>query len=311
MRTYLFLVLIAWTSGLCAADLIKDEDIPDPFGLGPRLALIDLLKEEYGAKPEPGASLLKLKQLYATFQPKTGPQRSPEDQKRYDELVAALAELKVEINPDDTLVTLEAALKHHQAEQERLENEVRDTKWGDVGNTRLTSLKATRFELGNTPVRITLPHGFREMPHEILARRFKPTLHARVAYGNPSDLYLVSFVAVKHRQPYRGKDPRNLEKDFREYITSVASGQSTGEWRKISGRQYYAQQFETELVGHTITNHLFATLEGGHMYMFLFNGLTNRVAAKSGAIYDSINTLVFLDHEGKVKEPSDNMAIPR
>lgn len=39
--------------------------VPDPIGLGERLALIDHLQETYGRRPPPGASLEELRRLYA------------------------------------------------------------------------------------------------------------------------------------------------------------------------------------------------------------------------------------------------------
>lgn len=40
--------------------------VPDPFGLGERLALIDHLREAYGLRPEPGSDLEALRAAYAT-----------------------------------------------------------------------------------------------------------------------------------------------------------------------------------------------------------------------------------------------------
>lgn len=52
------------TAGLCAAEPLPRPDIPDPFGLGERLALIDHLKERHRLTPPPEATYEQLVALY-------------------------------------------------------------------------------------------------------------------------------------------------------------------------------------------------------------------------------------------------------
>jgi hypothetical protein len=63
MRPLVTLALSALLTALAAAEPVLPE-VPDPFGLGRRLALIDLLQSAYGVQIEPGTDEVTLEDLY-------------------------------------------------------------------------------------------------------------------------------------------------------------------------------------------------------------------------------------------------------
>lgn len=68
MRLRQIALLFPLVAGLAAADVLPSlEEIPDPYGLGPRLALIDYLREELGVEPESGADLVALERQYESL----------------------------------------------------------------------------------------------------------------------------------------------------------------------------------------------------------------------------------------------------
>ena len=117
MRFALAIMLFA---GLGAAEL---PPVPDPYGLGERLALIDHLQDAYGVRPPAGASLADLQQLYVSSWQARQPVGDPGQSERVARLCARiLARHDVQAGPEldeEALKALLARLDAERAEADR------------------------------------------------------------------------------------------------------------------------------------------------------------------------------------------------
>lgn len=67
----------------CVAFTAEPPALPDPYGLGERLVLLEHLRDDYGKRPPPGATLDELRRLYAAaWQAKQAPAEDLEDHGR-------------------------------------------------------------------------------------------------------------------------------------------------------------------------------------------------------------------------------------
>ena len=104
-------------SSLVAADAAKPPpDIPDPYGLGPRLALIDHLKTTLHVEVAPDLSYEELVKLYWTTVNKPA---AEEEAARKDRIETLQFRLKSEFHVDASDCTSEAALQDRLAQCER------------------------------------------------------------------------------------------------------------------------------------------------------------------------------------------------
>lgn len=93
MRPRLLIALLCCSAALAAGEALPKPDVPDPFGLGERLALIDWLKTNTASRPAAGATMDELVALY--WQARGGaPEKVGEDQQTADRVRRLRAELK-------------------------------------------------------------------------------------------------------------------------------------------------------------------------------------------------------------------------
>lgn len=95
----LVLALLVTFAGHASESLPPVSDVPDPYGLGPRLALIDYLREQVGVEPETG----DLDTLVAQYQ-RIRAQRAPKDRSTAQRRAALTRRLWVDHGiaaPDD------------------------------------------------------------------------------------------------------------------------------------------------------------------------------------------------------------------
>jgi S1-C subfamily serine protease len=92
-----FMIAMLFLAGACAAEQGM-PDIPDPYGLGERLALIDYLNEHFSVKAPEGASLEDLIALYWRYQQAAAAPTEDEilARDRMQRMRAQLAELRVD-----------------------------------------------------------------------------------------------------------------------------------------------------------------------------------------------------------------------
>lgn len=137
MHSCLVIALFCSSMVLAAGEALPKPDVPDPFGLGERLALIDWLTSNTASKPAAGASMDDLVVLY--WKARGGaPQKVGEDQQTADRMRRLRGELKeryqIEPEPDVDEVELgrllsqarkqatSAALRAVQEKADRREN---------------------------------------------------------------------------------------------------------------------------------------------------------------------------------------------
>jgi len=77
-------LLSLFLAGACAAEDSEAPPVPDPYGLGERLALIDHLKEQYDIHPEPGQDVETLRARYHEAWLETQADSDPEAARRRD-----------------------------------------------------------------------------------------------------------------------------------------------------------------------------------------------------------------------------------
>lgn len=93
-RTPLLLLVFLAAGLLCAADPQPKPEVPDPFGLGERLALVDYLKETWGLSAPSSASYEQLVTLYWQHaKPAAGAEGSDEAAQAKDRRVRLINEL--------------------------------------------------------------------------------------------------------------------------------------------------------------------------------------------------------------------------
>jgi S1-C subfamily serine protease len=122
------LCVLAVAAPLCAAELAKPP-VPDPFGLGERLALIDYLQQTFKAKPAQGATLEELSALYWQLSARAQAAARPSDELLTQDRIARLRrELKDGFTIDPPATAGEDELVHllGQARQQASDNALQE-----------------------------------------------------------------------------------------------------------------------------------------------------------------------------------------
>jgi S1-C subfamily serine protease len=117
-------ILALFACGLChGAEALPKPEVPDPYGLGERLALIDYLRDEMHLEPAHGATVEELTTLYWQAR-KDAEAKDPEAAERADRIARMRSELNDRFSvqapadaSEDDLRTLLAAVKESAADQ--------------------------------------------------------------------------------------------------------------------------------------------------------------------------------------------------
>lgn len=258
------LVCLACTTLLGAMEMIADEDIPDPYGLGPRLALIDLLREQYQVEPPAGATLRELKLLHAKQQPPPDPlAHIPADQRdEFERLRAELTALDIETTDADTIATLRDALSYHRRQtllEQTASGQIRQTS--DGGTTMAVIVDQHSLQL-------SMPAGFTVVPDTVLETLYPDGLGHRIAYGDPTTLYRVLLIlSATGTQMPADESIDALHAALQPILGPNQQPRAVGEWRMIDDRRWGVLQVDAMQQGLLIRNHLFVTNVGGSLFI--------------------------------------------